>query len=435
MFNKNFLPLSLLILCLFTLLSTTANELTAKQLTPANKTPIIAGYEYQHYSTIFKGKRRYMVSLPENYYGEKRHYPSLFVIDGDFQFQHTSALVTNLARMGKIPPMIVIGVATQGDSDYVRNTTWPIKSEADDANNYGGAKQFSHYLHNELLPIIAHDFRLNNKKALAGYSLGGLFTTFEMMQDNTPFNAFLAMSPSAWFDNYALVKKLSLFAKNTKHNLPPFFISLANEEEMGINKTVKALKKAIKTSKNKALKNWQWQFKHYPNESHFSTALPALYDGLTFLVGDFYIDPQEMMKAKSYQQVLAQFKTKQKNWAGFQFEWVQAYKFSKYIFWSKQTDKVDDLLSDIKKDFPESLAMVSIQLAKGFNAKKQSERALTLLNNVKTHNENNALWHHQMSLALKALNKKEAAKKHQQRAMSLAKQQQLPSWLVWELKG
>ena len=431
MFNK--LISLLTIALLFLVVPTITINASANESVISKQTPIISGYSYQHHSRVFNAQRRYMVSLPEDYYASKRHYPSLFVIDGDFQFQHTSALVTNLARMGKIPPMIVIGVANQGSKDYLSTTTWKIKKTAKDSSDYGAAKQFSRYLSEELLPLINRDFRTNSQKALAGYSLGGLFTSFEMMQTNTPFNAFLAMSPSAWFDDYSLPKKLSAYMKNTKKPLPDFFISVANEEEMGVNKTVKTLKQTLTNSSNPWLKSWHWQFKHYPNESHFSTAMPALYDGLTFLSPNFYIAPDAMMKLKDFKQVLVQFKTKQKNWAGFQFEGVQAYKFAQYIFWSKQTDKIEALLKAIKQDFTGSLAQVTIQLAKGFTIKKQPERALSLLNKVKATSKNNALWHHQMSLALQALNKKILAQKHQKKTMALAKQQHLPSWLVWEL--
>jgi len=438
MFNRNLTIIFISLLFIISL-PAFASDLsnTKRQHVKGNNnkpTAIISGYSYHHHSTIFASNRRYMVSLPEDYYASNRHYPSLFVIDGDFQFQHTSALVTNLARMGKIPPMIVIGVANQGSKDYVKTTTWEIKDAKKDMSDYGGADKFSRYLQQELLPIIDHDFRTNNKKALAGYSLGGLFTIYEMMQNNTPFTAFLAMSPSAWFDDYALPQKLTDYVLQTTKPLPNFFISVANEEEMGVDKTVKALEKSIQSTKNDWVKNWQWQFKQYPNESHFSTAMPALYDGLTFLSPNFYLDPDAMMKLKNYKQVLAQFKRKKNNWAGFQFEWVQAYKFAQYIFWSKQTDQVDQLLREIQQDFPKSLPQVTIQLAKGFIIKKQAKRAIDLLNTIKTSSINNAQWHHQMSLALQASNQKTLAKQHQQKALKLADIQKLSSWLVWELK-
>jgi uncharacterized protein len=85
---------------------------------------IVSAYEFQHPSPIFAENRRYMVSLPERYLMTQRQYPSLFVIDADFQFQHVAAMVKNLSRTGKIPPMIVIGIANQGGDDYLKTTTW-----------------------------------------------------------------------------------------------------------------------------------------------------------------------------------------------------------------------------------------------------------------------------------------------------------------------
>lgn len=114
------------------------------------KTPIIAGYMFEHQSNILKQNRRYMVSLPERYYSNKRQYPTLYVVDSDFQFQHTSALVTNLSRMGKIPPMIVIGIANQGQPDYIYHTTW----DSENNEEYGGASLFNEYIEQELLPVI-----------------------------------------------------------------------------------------------------------------------------------------------------------------------------------------------------------------------------------------------------------------------------------------
>mgnify|MGYP001593968486 CR=1 len=39
--------------------------------------PIISGYMFEHTSKILKQNRRYMVSLPERYHSNDRHYPTL----------------------------------------------------------------------------------------------------------------------------------------------------------------------------------------------------------------------------------------------------------------------------------------------------------------------------------------------------------------------
>jgi predicted alpha/beta superfamily hydrolase len=382
---------------------------------------IVSGYERQHSSKVFAENRRYMVSLPERYFMNKRHYPSLFVIDADFQFQHVSAVVKNLTRMGKIPPMIVIGIANQGGDDYLKTTTWA--DGKDDA--FGHASKLQAYLSQELLPLVDQQYRTNSQKALSGYSLGGLFTLYSMMQVDTPFNAFLAMSPSAWFDENSLPSKLKPLLENNQLTAP-VFISLANEEGMGVDKVIEVFTASAKPS-------LKWQYQHYPNENHFTTSLPALYDGLQFLAPDYAIDGTDMLAIGDYKQVFAHFKAQQQQWAGFQFEWLHSYQFAKYMFWSKQIEQVDEVLSVVADEFPESLTMVSIQLANGFNKKKNFPKALQLLTQVKEQGESFPGWHKQMSTYYAGIERQDLAAKHQAHALKLAAQFQFESWEVWEL--
>jgi predicted alpha/beta superfamily hydrolase len=407
----------IILLCSLSIINFNAYTAESKSVSKA----IISGYEHQHSSKVFAAKRRYMVSLPERYLMNEREYPSLYIIDADFQFQHVAAVVKNLARMGKIPPMIVVGVANQGNDDYLKTTTWPDgKDEA-----FGDAEKLQRYIKQELVPLIDKNYRTNNKKALSGYSLGGLFTLYSMMQQDTPFNAFIAMSPSAWFDENSLPSKLTPLLKQNKLHAP-VFISVANEEGMGIDK-VKEVFEAF------APKSLSWQYKHYPNENHFTTALPALYDGLQFLAPNYAIDGTDMLAIGDYKAVFKHFKTQQNNWAGFQFEWLHAYQFAKYMFWSKQIDQVDEVLTVIDKEFPESFTMVSIHLANGFNKKKNHTKALQLLNNVKVEGESFPGWHKQMSVYYHAIDRQDLAEKHQATALALAKKYNFETWEVWEL--
>lgn len=382
---------------------------------------ILSGYEVQHHSKVFNDVRRYMVSLPERYKMNNRHYPSLFVIDADFQFQHVSAVVKNLTRMGKIPPMIVFGIANQGGDDYLKTTTWPDPKDP----AFGDAQKLQKYLTSELLPLLDKTYRTNKQKALSGYSLGGLFTLYSMMQENTPFNAFLSMSPSAWFDDFSLPKKLTPLLKSNKLHAP-VFISVANEEGMGVDKV-------IETFTTNAPENLHWQFKHYPNENHFTTALPALYDGLQFLSPNYALDGTDMLAIGDYKAVLNHFKKQQKSWAGYQFGWLQAYQFAKYMFWSKQIEKVDEILTAVKSDFPESLTMVTIHLANGFNKKKNYAKALQLLQSIKAQGQSYPGWHKQMSQYYQGIERQDLAEKFQAKAISLAKEYQFESWEIWEL--
>lgn len=362
-----------------------------------------------------------MVSLPERYYASDRHFPTLYIIDADFQFQHVSALVKHLARMGKLPPMIVVGIANQGDDDYLYTTTWATEDKA-----FGGAAEFHHYLTGELVPLINKEFKSNSQKALAGYSLGGLFTLYSMMQQDSPFNAYLAMSPSAWFDDYSVASKLESLLQKNKLSAPLFF-SVAREEDMGVDKVAAAFAASADNS-------LQWQFKSYPTENHFTTALPALYDGLQFLAPNYATDGTDMLAIGDYQAVIKHFQTLQKQWGGFQFEWLQAYQFAKYLFWSKQVDKVDEILAAIEQSFPESVTIVSIEIAKGLLIKGDNQHAKTILEKVKLEGEQSPNWHKQLSLYYKANGDEKKAQQHFEKALALADKYQFESWEIWELK-
>jgi len=389
--------------------------------------PIISGHIIKHHSKVLQQERRFMIDLPENYYDNELNYPTLYVIDGDFQFQHVSAVIKNMTRMGKIPPMIVIGIATQGNADYIYQTTWSIKDEPD----YGGISVFYQYINQELVPHIDGLYRTNSSKVLSGYSLGGLFTTYAMVQGDSPFNAYLAMSPSYWFDDYSAEKSIAKYigenAKDKKSPPSPLFLSVANEQGMGVDKVYNSLNKLN-------INDWKLTYKQYPNENHFSTALPALHDALSFLFENYYEDGYELAAHENFSDVLATFERKKQNYNGFRVEWLQAYKFAQYIFSSKQTDKIESILREINKRFPDSIVNVTNYLAKGFNTKKEFEQARNILDRVKIQGEKTALWHHQYSLALTGLEQLERAKEHQKQAMALAKAQNLPMWQIWEMK-
>ncbi len=215
--------------------------------------------------------------------------------------------------------------------------------------------------------------------------------------------------------------------KGADKPLPALFLSVANEQGMGVKDFYEVIKPASDES-------WQLTFKQYPNENHFSTSLPAISDALAFLFDGFYEDGYELAAHETVFDVLNTFKQKQQSYNGFRIEWLQAYKFSRYVFGSKQTEHIDQVLKQVSSDFPDSLVMVTNYLAKGYNATKQYDKAHKILAQVKQQGKQSALWHHQLSLALSGLNKPAPANAAQAKAMQLAEKQKLPMWQIWEMK-
>ncbi|MDT3306185.1 alpha/beta hydrolase [Shewanella vaxholmensis] len=419
-----------LLACIFLISPVQAENSPTHTMPVSERSSLVYGQSFTHNSNLYNAERRYMVALPERYHATQRQYPVFYIIDGDFQFRHVSAAVNNLARVGKIPPMIVVGIALQGQADYIKSTTWA----AEDNPEYGGAALLQSYLAQELIPLINQQFRTSGNNALAGYSLGGLFTLYSMMQQNTPFNAYLAMSPSVWFDNYSSNALFTQYLKQKqqdKSKLPPLFLSVANEQGMGVVEMVDAINPIA--SELVANQQWRWRFQQFPDENHYTTAMPALLDALAFLSPQYFIDLDELVKLPKYADVFDLFAAKQQTWAGFQLEWLQAYTFAKYVFISKQEGQIDQLLKDAKQQLPASYTELCIGLAKVFIYKQQADKAQQILLSAKTEGELSADWQQQMSLSYVALGNKDAALKAHQRALFLAKSQGLESWEWWEL--
>lgn len=387
------------------------------------ETPLVLGHTYTFDSAIMADQRRVMVALPERYHASKRRYPTLYVIDADFHFDYVAATARNLARMGKIPPLLVVGVATNGQADYIQTSTWSIAGEQD----YGGAEVFQSYLAEELVPRIDRQFRTSGDRAIAGFSLGGLTVLQSWLATNSPFNAFLAMSPSVWFDDYAIQTRAAkrLAGKNAPD--APLFLSLANERQMGVRELVETLD-------TQAPQPLRWAFKHYPEETHFSTALPALMDGLTFLTPNHFIDMRELMQHADYSQVFDLFVAKQSQWAGYQFDWLQAYTLGKYFAASQQLDRLPEAMAKARQLFPESHTELVIQAAKAMLKADRPAEAQQLLHSAQAEGELQADWHQQLSKSYYAQGQDALAKKHHQQALALAKQHQLASWEWWELE-
>jgi hypothetical protein len=194
---------------------------------------------------------------------------------------------------------------------------------------------------------------------------------------------------------------------------------------MGVTELVAALKKAD----NQALR---WNYRQFPDETHYSTALPALYAGLSYLYRDYFTDTVQLLPLKGASAVFEHFKQKQLQQFGvYQIDWLQAYTLAKFFVGTEQVAAMPEFLALVKQLQPQSLNEVSIQFAKLYNKIKQPQQALDLLAQVDISNSAEGLK--QKSEALKALGQTGQAEQLRAQAKALAKQQHLDRWEQMEL--
>jgi predicted alpha/beta superfamily hydrolase len=179
--------------------------------------------------------------------------PILYATDGNMGFGQIVECTRLMAFSGEIPPVIVVGIgypditAAEGmvlrnyeltptvDREYIDRTV--AQGAPVGAEGLAGAPGFHQFIRDELAPVIEDLYGGDpNDRALFGYSLGGLFTGWTLLQDNPGFQRFIAGSPSFWWDNRVIFQMEAARAEGPRSLRAKVFISAGeNEEQPGGN--------------------------------------------------------------------------------------------------------------------------------------------------------------------------------------------------------
>ena len=245
-------------------------------INPLLSQEITFGRTEKIHSKILNEDRVYYISTPENY-NDSQAYPILYVLDGDDLFKLATSAVNFLANSGFMPQTIVVGISNNENRD--RDLT-PTKSTWSPTG--GGAENFALFLTNELMPEVEKNFKVQPHKTIYGSSYGGLFTMYMLYNHPNVFDNYIAISPSLFHDNGLLFKNALRFFKKPSNEGKKFvFLSLADEvyDQMRIN-----FRNTVNLFKTKAAsKNIRWNFKVYDSETHGTSRLVGLNDGLRSL--------------------------------------------------------------------------------------------------------------------------------------------------------
>ena len=229
-------------------------------------------------SAVLGEDRVVLVRTPAGYETNKLSYPVLYMTDGDAHIGHTSSSIEFLFQNGRMPDLIVVGVA---NTDRTRDLT-PSKSTTKNATGQvqfptsGGADNFLKFFETELIPEIEKQYRVQPYRILAGHSLGGLFAIHAMISKPGVFNSYIAVSPSLQWENGEELKRAEDFLKNQKEMRSTLFVSIGNEPGP-IGASFDSFKELLsKTSIN----GFEWQAERMADEDHGSVVLRSHYFGL-----------------------------------------------------------------------------------------------------------------------------------------------------------
>ena len=182
----------------------------------------------------------------------------MYVLDGVSQSGHTAASASLMARIGLIPPMIVVGVPSIDGDTRNRDYTPPyMRLDTDDAASpNGAADRFLSHLERELIPAVEREYRTTRPRMLAGWSRGALFVIYSQILAPATFDARFAHSPALWRENGLIVDRLEQAFSASAAPEGFLFLSLGDGEN---EKMTAAFKKAVSMLERSAPPTIRWK--------------------------------------------------------------------------------------------------------------------------------------------------------------------------------
>jgi hypothetical protein len=252
--------LSLLLIAVALLATATP---AAAQLEP---TAIVIGQSYALPSAVMGAAREINVWLPPGYADGEQAYPVVYLLDGGTtwqDFHHISGLAQLGTVNGTTRDVIVVGIASVDR----RNELALATDNAELIARYptqGHSDRFRRFVAEEVQPFIAGRFRTSGETALMGESLAGLFVIETFLKEPQMFDAFVAVSPSLWWDGGRLARQAGAHLRDHSNDPRTLILTMGDEgpEAQALMDTLTG------NLRDHALPGVTWTFEPRPTESH-----------------------------------------------------------------------------------------------------------------------------------------------------------------------
>jgi uncharacterized protein len=249
--------------------------------------PVVIGETVTIQSSILKESRSLLISKPAGYENGTDRYPVLYLLDGETHFHYTSGIVSFLAGNDRIPKMLLVGIVSGGSARRTRDLTPPSMAEIDNrfSPGNGGADRFLSFVADELIPYVDRTYRTRPYKLLIGHSFGGLFGIYTLIAKPKLFNGYIAIDPSLYWNNEAVVARAESFFPNAKDLQADFYMTAADAS----GKPPVDVRRLTAAFGDSASAGFRWNFDLMKQENHASIPLPSIYRGLETIFEDWRV--------------------------------------------------------------------------------------------------------------------------------------------------
>ena len=102
----------------------------------------------------------------------------------------------------------------------------------------GGGGGFLRFMREEVISLVEQKYRINrNDRAYYGFSFGGLFGTYALLNNEGTFQRFVIGSPSLWWNNRVMFDQEKAYAQTHKTLPARVFFSVGLDEESEYDNT------------------------------------------------------------------------------------------------------------------------------------------------------------------------------------------------------
>ncbi|MCW3465119.1 alpha/beta hydrolase [Chitinophaga nivalis] len=238
-------------------------------------------------------RKVYIYAPPADTLMPDKRYPVMYILDGDNHFSLVAEYCRYLSRsdVNVVPEMIIVGIP---NTNRVRDLT-PTHSITDNDGNpdttsnsryksSGGGNIFLQFIGTELIPYIDAHYKTKPFKIFAGHSFGGITTINCLLTRPDMFGAYIAISPSFWWDKGYLLSLAAEKLKNDRVINKMIFYSdayegLSDGQSTFHNDLVKF--DAIITQRK--IPGLDHKYVSYPEDTHMTEPIKAYYDALRFI--------------------------------------------------------------------------------------------------------------------------------------------------------
>lgn len=371
------------------------------------------------YSKILQQDREFSVYFPPSYNTAiNQEYPVLYILDGDYNFQYVAGFLELQGGISEvIPEMILVAISGKGTNEYRRN----CKPKIEGLEDSGNAEEMAGFIEKELIPYVNKNYKTTDYKILGGHSVGGIFVINTAINHPELFNDYIAISPALWWGKNAMEDVMENTWGKTKSTTASLYVSLANEQGMGVTEFLKKVPKDIR-EKN-------IQFQEFPNEIHNSVGLPTYKWALGAIFKNWYVAEEYFGSAEALKNHYIEVQKQYGSVFNIPYTIVGN---THYMLQKNDTEraKVQTVLKELN---PNAFVLFNTYRAGKLVANKEYEEAEKLVNDALAVNPNNFDTYNVFAKIKLAKGNTAEANEAIDKAINLAIKQQARQWQTNEL--